>query len=152
MAASRKQMIEAFKAIQEPSLVQESDLKDDGIIRIISNDGGYCLEVDEVYVDGPFYISENEYNEISDIDEDLSEFNDSSEDQLEMIEAGCEPGIGYFRYRNEARKEGPVYSEDRDELESILIGDVMDMAECQSWDDMSKSELEEWYEWMDGSL
>ncbi len=40
-------------------------------------------------------------------------------------------------------------SEDRNELESILIGDVMDVADCQTWDDMSTSELKEWYEWME---
>ncbi len=35
------------------------------------------------------------------------------------------------------------------ELESILIGDVMDVAECQTWDDMNTSGLEEWYKWME---
>ncbi|MDJ0817953.1 MAG: hypothetical protein QNJ58_17205 [Desulfobacterales bacterium] len=149
MAIGRKQMFKVLKAIQEPRLVPESDFQGDGIIRVISGEGGYCLDVEEVYIDGPFYVSENEYDEIPDMDEDSSDFMDSSEDQLEMIEAGCEPGIAYFRYQNEIRKEGPVFSEDRNELESILIGDVMDVADCQTWDDMSTSELEEWYEWME---
>jgi hypothetical protein len=152
MTEGRSQMIKELKAIQEPRLVNESDFQGDGILRVISSEGGYCLDVDEAYIDGPFYISENEYNEVKDIDEDSSEFMDSSEDQFEMIEAGCEPGIAYFRYQNEFRKEGPVFSEDSNELEAILIGDVMDMADCQTWENMSNSELEEWYEWMDGSL
>lgn len=129
----------------------EIDYQGDGTIRVISSEGGYCLDVDEVYIDGPFYISENEYNEMSDMDEDSPDFMDSSEDQLEMIETGCEPGIAYFRYQNEVRNEGPVYSEDRSELESILIGDVMDVVDCQTWEDMPTSELEEWYEWMEES-
>ena len=149
MAIGRKQMIKAFKAIREPRLVPESDYQGDGTIRVISSEGGYYLDDDEVSIDGPFFISENEYNEMSDMDDDSSDLVDSSEDQLEMIEAGCEPGIAYFRYQNEIRKEGPVFSEDRNELESILIGDVMDVADCQTWEDMSTSELEEWYEWME---
>jgi hypothetical protein len=151
MANRRKHLIKALKAIQEPRLVPEIDYQGDGTIRVISSEGGYCLDVDEVYIDGPFYISENEYNEMSDMDEDSPDFMDSSEDQLEMIETGCEPGIAYFRYQNEVRNEGPVYSEDRSELESILIGDVMDVVDCQTWEDMPTSELEEWYEWMEES-
>jgi hypothetical protein len=151
MANRRKHLIKALKAIQEPRLVPEIDYQGDGTIRVISSEGGYCLDVDDVYIDGPFYISENEYNEMSDMDEDSPDFMDSSEDQLEMIETGCEPGIAYFRYQNEVRNEGPVYSEDRSELESILIGDVMDVVDCQTWEDMPTSELEEWYEWMEES-
>ena len=110
MAVSRKHMIEALQSIQEPRLVPEGDFQGDGLMRVISSEGGYCIEVDEVYIDGPFFISEN------DNDDDLD------------------------------------FSEDRDELETILIGDVMDMAECQTWEDMSTPELEEWHEWMDASV
>ena len=70
-----------------------------------------------------------------------------SEDQLEMVEAGCEPEIPYFRYQMDLREEGPVFSEDKDELTAMLIEDVMDLVNCQFWDEMKDSELEDWYTW-----
>jgi len=43
--------------------------------------------------------------------------------------------------------EDPVFSEAKDELVAMLIEDVMDLAECQFWDEMKDSELEDWYTW-----
>jgi hypothetical protein len=78
---------------------------------------------------------------------DLEGLLDLSEDQLEMVEAGCEPGIPYFRYQMDVRAEGPVFDEDKDELTAMLIEDVMDLVDCQFWDEMKDSELEDWYTW-----
>ena len=72
---------------------------------------------------------------------------DLSEDQLAMVEAGCEPEIPYFRYQMDLRAEDPVFSEERDELVAMLIEDVMDLAECQLWDEMKDRELEDWHTW-----
>jgi hypothetical protein len=47
----------------------------------------------------------------------------------------------------DVRSEGPVFSEDRDELVAMLIEDVMDLVDCQYWDEMKDTELEEWYAW-----
>ena len=47
----------------------------------------------------------------------------------------------------DVRGENPVFSEERDELVAMLIEDVMDLSECQSWDEMELSELEDWYTW-----
>ena len=43
------------------------------------------------------------------------------------------------------RREAPVYSEEKDELVAMLIEDAMDLVECQFWDEMKDSELEDWY-------
>ena len=47
----------------------------------------------------------------------------------------------------DVRAEGPVFDEDRDELTAMLIEDVMDLVDCQFWDEMKDSELEDWYTW-----
>jgi hypothetical protein len=150
MKVTRKKMVEELKAIEEPALVNEGDLRVDSTLRVISGEGAYRLEVDEFPIDGPFEISDDEFNEISKLDlegGDSSEFFDITEDQMEMVEAGCDPGIPYFRYQMNVREEGPVFNEDRDELEAILVDDVMDIVECNTWEDMSDTELEEWYNW-----
>ena len=36
-------------------------------------------------------------------------------------------------------------SEDKEESEAIIVNDVMDIADCQFWTDMTHTELEEWY-------
>ena len=50
-------------------------------------------------------------------------------------------------YQLDVRVEGPVFSEEKDELVAILIEDVMDFVDCQSWDEMKDTELEDWYTW-----
>ena len=150
MKIVRKQMIDELKSIDDPKLIQEGDFQSDNILRVISSQGGYRLEVDSFPVDGPFEISSDEFNEMAKMVEDgddVGSLLDLSEDQLEMIEAGCEPEIPYFRYQMDVRAEGPVFSEDKDELVAILIEDVMDLVECQLWDEMKDSELEDWYTW-----
>jgi hypothetical protein len=72
-------------------------------------------------------------------------FLDLSEDQLEMVEAGCEPEIPNFRYQMDLRSEGPVFSEEKDELVAMLIEGGMDFVKCQFWDKIKDSELEDWY-------
>ena len=149
MSVDKKQMIEELRSIEEPKLIQEGDVQFDNILRVISSQGGYRLEIDAFPIDGPFEISLDEFNQIADMDEedDLQSLLDLSEDQLEMMEAGCEPEITYFRYQMDARGENPVFSEERDELVAMLIEDVMDLVDCQFWDEMKDTELEDWYTW-----
>ncbi len=150
MTVDKKQMIEELKSIEDPTLIQEGDFQSDNILRVISSQGGYRLEVDAFPIDGPYEISSDEFNQIAKMDEDGDELDnmlDLSQDQLEMVEAGCEPGIPYFRYQMDMRAEGPVFSEEKDELTAMLIEDVMDLVECQFWDEMKDSELEDWYTW-----
>ena len=150
MSVGKKQMIKELKSIEEPKLIQESDFQSDNILLVMSSQGGYRLEVDAFPIDGPFEISLDEFNQIAKMDEDEDDLEgllDLSEDQLEMIEAGCEPEIPYFRYQMDVRSEGPVFSEEKDELVAMLIEDVMDLVDCQFWDEMKDTELEEWYAW-----
>ena len=150
MTVDRKQMIDELKSTGEPVLVQEGDFQSDNILRVISSQGGYCLEVDAFPIDGPYEISSDELSQIAKMDEDgddVENLLDLSEDQLEMVEAGCEPEIPYFRYQMDLRAEDPVFSEEKDELVVMLIEDVMDLVECQYWDEMKDSELEDWYTW-----
>ena len=150
MSVTRKQMIGELESIEEPKLIQEGDFQSDNILRVTSSEGGYRLEVDAFPIDGPFEVSSDEFNQITKMDEDgddLEGLLDLSEDQLEMVEAGCEPGIPYFKYQMDVRAEGPVFDEDRDELTAMLIEDVMDLVDCQFWDEMKDSELEDWYTW-----
>ena len=79
--------------------------------------------------------------------DDVEGLLDLSEDQLEMVEAGCEPEIPYFRYQMDVRGANPVFSEERDELVAMLIEDVVDLLDCQFWDEMKYTELEDWYIW-----
>ena len=149
MSVDKKQMIEELRSIEEPKLIQEGDVQFDNILRVISSQGGYRLEIDAFPIDGPFEISLDEFNQIADMDEedDLQSLLDLSEDQLEMVAAGCEPEILYFRYQMDVRDEAPVFSEEKDELVAMLIEDVMDIMDCQFWDKMKDTELEEWYDW-----
>ena len=149
MSVDKKQMIEELRAIEEPRLIQEGDVQFDNILRVISSQGGYRLEIDAFPIDGPFEISSEEFNQIDKMDEedDLQGLLDPSKEQLEMIEAGCEPEIPYYRYQMDVRGENPVFSEERDELLALLIEDVMDFADCQFWDEMKYSELDDWYTW-----
>ena len=150
MTVDRKQMIDELKSTEDPMLIQEGDFQSDNILRVISSQGGYRLEVDAFPIDGPYEISSDEFSQIAKLDEDgddLENLLDLSQDQLEMAEAGCEPGIPYFRYQMDLRPEGPVFSEEKDELLALLIEDVMDFVDCQFWDDMKDSELEDWYTW-----
>ena len=92
MTVNRKHMIEEFKSVEEPKLIQEGDVQSDNILRIISSQGGYRLEVDAFPIDGPFEISSDEFDELAKMDEDgddLERLLDLSEDQLEIVEAGC---------------------------------------------------------------
>ena len=150
MSVDRKQMIEELRSIEEPKLIQEGDVQSDNILRVISSQGGYRLEVDAFPIDGPFEISSDDFNEMAKIDDDGDDVEgllDLSEDQLEMVEAGCEPEIPYFRYQMDVRGENPVFSEERDELVAMLIEDVVDLLDCQFWDEMKYTELEDWYIW-----
>jgi len=150
MTMTRKKMIAELKAIEEPQLIQEGEGQSDNILRIISNQGGYRLEVDAFPIDGPFEITSDEFREISKLDEDGGDVEgllDLSEDQLEMVEAGCDPEIPYFRYQMDVRDGVPVFSEEKDELVAMLIEDVMDLVDLQDWDEMKDAELEEWYTW-----
>jgi hypothetical protein len=45
------------------------------------------------------------------------------------------------------RGEKPVFSEERDDLVAMLIEDVMDLVDCQFWNEMKDTELEDWYTW-----
>jgi len=150
MSMSRKQMIEELKSIEEPKLIQEGDSQFDNILRIVSSQGGYRLEVDAFPIDGPFEISSDDFNEMAKMDDDGDDVEglmDLSEDQQEMVEAGCQPEIPYFRYQMNVRGENPVFSEERDELVAMLIEDVVDLLDCQFWDEMKYTELEDWYIW-----
>ena len=150
MTVDRKQMIDELNSIEDPKLIQEGDFQSDNILRIISSQGGYRLEIDAFPIDGPFEISSDEYTEMEKLDEDGDDVEglfDLSEDQLEMVQAGCEPEMSYYRYQMDVRAEGPVFSEDRDELVEMLIEDVMDLVDCQLWDEMKDTELEDWYTW-----
>jgi len=150
MTVDRKQMINELKSTEDPKLVQEGDFQSDNILRVISSQGGYRLEVDAFPIDGPHEISLDEFSQIAKMDEDgddVENLLDLSEDQLEMVEAGCEPEIPYSRYQMDVRAGDPVFSEERDELVAMLIDDVMDLVECQFWDEMKDSELEDWYTW-----
>lgn len=150
MPMGKEQMIEALKSIEEPKLIQESDFQSDSILRVISSQGGCHLEVDVFPIDGPFEISQDDFNGMTNMTEEDDDFEgllDASEDQLEMIEAGCEPEIPYFRYQMDVRRELSVFSEDRDELVGMLIEDVMNLVDCQLWEEMTDTELEEWYTW-----
>ena len=150
MSVSRKQMIEELKSIEEPKLIQEGDSQFDNILRIVSSQGGYRLEADAFPIDGPFEISSDEIDEMAKMNEDGDDVEgllDLSEDQLEMVEAGCEPEIPYFRYQMDVRGENPVFSEERDELVAMLVEDVVDLLDCQFWDEMKYTELEDWYIW-----
>ena len=150
MTVDRKQIIDELKSIEDAKLIQEGDFQSDNILRIVSSQGGYRLEIDAFPIDGPFEISSDDFNEVTKMEEDGDDFEgllDLSEDQLEMIQAGCEPEIPYFRYQMDVREEGPVFSEDRDELVVMLIEDVMDLVDCQLWDEMKDTELEDWYTW-----
>lgn len=150
MTVNRKQMIDELKSIEDPKLIQEGDFQSDNILRIVSSQGGYRLEIDAFPIDGPFEISSDEYTEMGKMDEDGDDVEgllDLSEDQLEMVQAGCEPEMPYYRYQMDVRAEGPVFSEDRDELVEMLIEDVMDLVDCQFWDEMKDTELEDWYTW-----
>ena len=150
MSVDRKQMIEELRSIEEPKLIQEGDVQYDNILRVISSQGGYRLEVDAFPIDGPFEISSDDFNEMAKIDDDGDDVEgllDLSEDQLEMLEAGCEPEIPYFRYQMDVRGENPVFSEEKDELVAMLIEDVVDLLDCQFWDEMKYTELEDWYIW-----
>ena len=149
MPVDIKQMIEELKSIEEPKLIQQGDVQSDNILRVISSQGGYRLEIDAFPIDGPFEISSEEFNQIAKIEEedDLQGLVDSSEEKLEMLEAGCEPEVLYYRYQMDVRGENPVFSEERDELVAMLIEDVMDLVDCQLWDEMKDTELEDWYTW-----
>jgi len=150
MTVDRKQMINELKSTEDPKLVQEGDFQSDNILRVISSQGGYRLEVDAFPIDGPHEISLDEFSQIAKMDEDGDDVDnllDLSEDQLEMVEAGCEPEIPYYRYQMDVRAGDPVFSEERDELVAMLIDDVMDLVEYQFWDEMKDSELEDWYTW-----
>ena len=150
MTVDRKQMLDELKSIEDPKLIQEGDFQSDNILRIVSSQGGYRIEIDAFPIDGPFEISSDEYTEMSKLDEEGDDGDgllDLSEDQLEMVQAGCEPEMPYYRYQMDVRAEGPVFSEDRDELVTMLIEDVMDLVDCQLWDEMKDTELEDWYTW-----
>jgi hypothetical protein len=150
MTVDRKQMIDELKSTEDPTLIQEGDFQSDNILRVISSQGGYRLEVDAFPIDGPYEISLDEFSQIAKMDEggdDVANLLDLSEDQLEMAEAGCEPEIPYYRYQMDVRAGDPVFSEERDDLVAMLIDDVMDLVECQLWDEMKDGELEDWYTW-----
>jgi hypothetical protein len=150
MTVDRKQMINELKSTEDPKLVQEGDVQSDNIMRIISSQGGYRLEVDAFPIDGPYEISLDEFSQLGKMNEDgddVENLLDLSEDQLEMVGAGCEPEIPYYRYQMDVRAGDPVFSEERDELLAMLIDDIMDLVECQFWDEMKDSELEDWYTW-----
>jgi hypothetical protein len=149
MSVGRNRIIEELKSIEEPKLIQEGEVQSDNILRVTSSQGGYHLEIDAFPIDGPFAYSSDKFDQVAKMDEDddLQGLLDLSEDQLEMMEAGCEPELPYYRYQLDVRGENPVFSEERAELVAMLIEDVMDLVDCQLWYEMKDGELEDWYAW-----
>jgi hypothetical protein len=150
MSMKRQKILEELNAIEEPKLIHEGSYDTDSIVRVISGEGGYSLEIDEFPISGPFNISEDEFLEFSKFveeGEDAEGYLDPSEDQMEMVEAGCEPEIPYYRYQLNERDEEPVFSEDREELEAKLIEDVMALGEFIAWEEVNEADLQEWYLW-----
>lgn len=152
MTVSKKKMLAELQAIKKPKLVYESEPVPSDLVRVIAGEGGYTLEVTEYPIDGPFEIPEDEFEEavsIFEFGEDSEGYADASEEQLEMIEAGCEPGIAYYRYQSMAGDGGQaaVFNDELEELEEMLIEDVMDSIDCEPWAQMSAAELQEWYTW-----
>ncbi len=91
MTMDRKQMIGELKSTEDPKLVQEGDFQSDNVLRVISSQGGYRLEVDAFPIDGPYEISSDGLIQIAKMEEDgddVENLLDLSEDQLEMVEAG----------------------------------------------------------------
>ena len=64
MTAGRKLMIGELKLTEDPKLIQEGDFQSDNILRVISSQGGYRLEVDAFPIDGPYQISSDEISQI----------------------------------------------------------------------------------------
>ena len=151
MPINRSQMLKILKSIDEPKLVHESDDAKDSGLRVFTSEGGYYSETDEYLIDGPFEMSDEDYQEalaIADEDEDSENFWDPPEEHVQMVEAGCELGVQYYRYQTSDEDDNPTFSEDFDELEQLLIDDIIRDVECQLWEEMSDSELEEWYLWL----
>ncbi len=150
MSVSRSQILTEFKSLSEPKLVHEGNFPSDTAYRVFTNQGGYHVETDEYLIDGPFEMSEDEYEEtlrLVEEDDTSAGYWELSEEHIRMVEAGCEPEVQYYRYQIIDQDEIPMFSEDSDELEQILIDDVLKYAECQPWDEMSDAELDEWYAW-----
>jgi len=151
MPINRSQMLKVLKAINEPKLIHEEDYAKDRGLRVFTSEGGYSCETDEYLIDGPFEMSEEDYQEaltIVDEDEDSANYWDPPEEHIQMVEAGCEPGVPYYRYQTSDEDDNPTFSEDFDELEQLLIDDIIRDVDCEVWDEMSDSELEEWYSWL----
>ena len=118
MTVDRKQMLDELKSIEDPKLIQEGDFQSDNILRIVSSQGGYRLEIDAFPIDGAFEILSDEYTEMSKLDEEGDDGDgllDLSEDQLEMVQAGCEPEIPYYRYQMDVRAEFIQAAKGRDQ-------------------------------------
>ena len=70
MTVDRKKMIDELKSTEDPKLIQEGDFQSDNILRVISSQGGYRLEVDAFPIDGPYEISSDEFSQVAKMDED----------------------------------------------------------------------------------
>ena len=80
-------------------------------------------------------------------DGDAEEYWQPPQEHIEMVDAGCASGVEYYCYRMNVRSESPIYSENPDELKQMLIEDIMENIDCEPWDEMSESDLNEWYIW-----
>jgi hypothetical protein len=151
MPINRSQLLTVLKSIGEPKLVQESDDAKDSGLRVFTSEGGYYSETDDYLIDGPFEMSEEDYQEalrVADEDEDSETYWDPPEEHTQMVEAGCEPGVQYYRYQTPDEDDNPTFNEDIDELKQLLIDDIIRDVDCQVWEEMTDSELEEWYSWL----
>ena len=139
MPIIRSQMLQVLKSIDEPKLIHEGDDAKDSGLRVFTRDGGYYGETDEYLIDGPFEMSEEDYQQalkIVDEDEESEDYWDPPEEHIQMVEAGCEPGVQYYRYQTSDEDDNPTFSEDFDELEQLLIDDIIRDADCQVWDEL----------------
>jgi hypothetical protein len=152
MDVPRKQILKKLRSISKPKLTNEGMFPGEKIVRVFTREGGYLFQTDEYPISGPFSMIPDEFNEarrVVEKDEDAEEYLERPEEHIEMVAARCEPGVEYYRYQMNVRSETPIYSESLDELEQMFIEDIMNNIDCQPWDNMSDSELNEWDIWYD---
>ncbi len=123
-----------------------SDIEDIEII-VISAEGVY-----ESYseladpISGPYILSEEDYNNLINVahESDLDDMDFDPEEAPEMFNAGCEPGVSYFKWSESLPGDDDFH--EWDEIFSEYADMLIENSDPTPWGDVAENYAQELYE------
>jgi hypothetical protein len=116
-------------------------------IYVISSKGlyeGFSMYVYPIV--GPYLLSEFDYKGIYEngSDHEVADDELDADDALDMFNAGCSPGVRYYKWSDDMREDEDFH--EWDEIFEAFVDILIEYGEPVPWEDLADDDLKEWYE------